>query len=162
MARERRVQACGALRYGGAEPLHRFVQLGGAGHGLPLPFVTIEQRPRGVIEGEDLNLRAGLYLGGQPVHGIHHLAPLGRLEPLLLAHVAAPEDVYDRAIQHAGGGIDEDDHALSAHSQARQVLTIAVACESAQPVALNLWSLGVGQALGLRLQFLPVPRAAAR
>jgi hypothetical protein len=62
--------------------------------------------------------------------------PFRRLALRGCGQVAQPDDVDDPLGEHAGRGVEQDEHALAADLQSGQVLAVAFAGEGAQTVAL--------------------------
>jgi hypothetical protein len=79
-----------------------------------------DERRRLLGEPDDLHLRAGCDFRREMLHGVHGLLPFRRRALCFRRQVAAPQDVDERAVEHARGGVDEDHDALAAESHARQ------------------------------------------
>ncbi|OPZ75985.1 MAG: hypothetical protein BWY77_02009 [bacterium ADurb.Bin431] len=53
------------------------------------------------------------------------MPPLGGLSLVGVGHISSADDAHHGIIEHAGGGVDENEDALAAHFEAGQVLAIA-------------------------------------
>ncbi len=88
-----------------------------------------------VLNASTWNFDFGGNLRRQPVDRGDGAPPFLRHQPARLRHVAQPDHVDDRFVQHARRDVDEDDDPLAAELEAAQVLTIAGADEPLHAVA---------------------------
>ena len=83
------------------------------------------------VEGIELKLALERHLCGEPFDRRYGTAPFLREKLARFRHVAHAQDVDHRVIEHACGRIDHDQDVVAADLEASQILSIAIARESA-------------------------------
>jgi hypothetical protein len=110
------VQARAALRVARAQCRDGRIELAAIVDRNPSALGVRHEPCRLIAEADDLHVRARRNLRREPVDRVDDLLPLRRPTLLLVGHVTAPQDVDDRAIEHARRRVHENRDVAAAHA----------------------------------------------